>query len=49
MADGGATAGGAVEKWSIFTPRPLVQKSTSDLGSDGSSGGKLTMSVLSNI
>uniref|UniRef100_A0A3P8VPA9 Putative monooxygenase p33MONOX n=1 Tax=Cynoglossus semilaevis TaxID=244447 RepID=A0A3P8VPA9_CYNSE len=38
MADGGATAGGAVEKWSIFTPRPLVQKSTSDLGSDGSSG-----------
>ncbi|XP_040908399.1 putative monooxygenase p33MONOX isoform X1 [Toxotes jaculatrix] len=35
---GGDTAaggvGGAVEKWSMFTPRPLVQKSTSDLGSD---------------
>ncbi|KAG7217124.1 hypothetical protein INR49_027665, partial [Caranx melampygus] len=26
--------GGAVEKWSIFSPRPLVHKSTSDLGSD---------------
>ncbi|KAG8008504.1 putative monooxygenase p33MONOX [Nibea albiflora] len=26
--------GGAVERWSVFGPRPLVQKSTSDLGSD---------------
>lgn len=26
--------GGAVERWSMFGPRPLVQKSTSDLGSD---------------
>lgn len=27
-------AGSAVEKWSIFSPRPLVHKSSSDLGSD---------------
>ncbi|XP_022594622.1 putative monooxygenase p33MONOX isoform X1 [Seriola dumerili] len=33
-AGGGGGVGGAVEKWGIFTPRPLVQKSTSDLGSD---------------
>ncbi|XP_040006783.1 putative monooxygenase p33MONOX isoform X2 [Xiphias gladius] len=31
--------GGAVEKWSVFTPRPQVQKSTSDLGSDPTSAG----------
>ncbi|XP_040908400.1 putative monooxygenase p33MONOX isoform X2 [Toxotes jaculatrix] len=40
---GGDTAaggvGGAVEKWSMFTPRPLVQKSTSDLGSDSTTAG----------
>ncbi|XP_029374800.1 putative monooxygenase p33MONOX isoform X2 [Echeneis naucrates] len=30
--------GGAVEKWSMFTPRPLIQKSTSDLGSDSAGG-----------
>lgn len=28
--------GGAVEKWGVFGPRPLVQKSTSDLGTDPS-------------
>ena len=32
--------GGAVEKWSMFTPRPLVHKSTSDLGSDPAAAGK---------
>ncbi|XP_023286696.1 putative monooxygenase p33MONOX isoform X1 [Seriola lalandi dorsalis] len=36
-AAGGGGVGGAVEKWGIFTPRPLVQKSTSDLGSDSTS------------
>ncbi|XP_023286698.1 putative monooxygenase p33MONOX isoform X2 [Seriola lalandi dorsalis] len=38
-AAGGGGVGGAVEKWGIFTPRPLVQKSTSDLGSDSTSAG----------
>nr|XP_019962534.1 PREDICTED: putative monooxygenase p33MONOX isoform X1 [Paralichthys olivaceus]XP_019962535.1 PREDICTED: putative monooxygenase p33MONOX isoform X1 [Paralichthys olivaceus] len=33
---GGETAAGAVEKWSVFTPRPFIHKSTSDLGSDSS-------------
>ncbi|XP_029029030.1 putative monooxygenase p33MONOX [Betta splendens] len=33
-ATGGA--GGVVERWSVFGPRPLVHKSTSDLGSDPS-------------
>ncbi|KAF1378284.1 hypothetical protein PFLUV_G00188950 [Perca fluviatilis] len=34
-------AGGdlAVERWSVFGPRPLVQKSTSDLGSDSATAG----------
>lgn len=32
--------GGAVERWSVFGPRPLVQKSTSDLGSDSTPAGK---------
>ncbi|XP_035482042.2 putative monooxygenase p33MONOX isoform X1 [Scophthalmus maximus] len=37
---GGETAaGGAVEKWSVFTPRPLIHKSTSDLGSDPATAG----------
>ncbi|XP_068600779.1 putative monooxygenase p33MONOX [Brachionichthys hirsutus] len=31
--------GGAVERWSIFGPRPIVQKSTSDLGSDPTAAG----------
>ncbi|XP_029957430.1 putative monooxygenase p33MONOX isoform X2 [Salarias fasciatus] len=31
--------GGAVERWSVFGPRPLVHKSTSDLGSDQGSAG----------
>ncbi|XP_010735710.1 putative monooxygenase p33MONOX isoform X2 [Larimichthys crocea] len=31
--------GGAVERWSVFGPRPLVQKSTSDLGSDSTPAG----------
>ncbi|KAG7515992.1 hypothetical protein JOB18_019998 [Solea senegalensis] len=35
---GGAdAAAGALEKWSVFNPRPLVHKSTSDLGSDATS------------
>ncbi|KAM8900645.1 putative monooxygenase p33MONOX isoform 2-T2 [Spinachia spinachia] len=29
----------AVERWSIFAPRPVVQKSTSDLGSDPAASG----------
>lgn len=34
---GGAETGiGVVEKWSFFTPRPFIHKSTSDLGSDSS-------------
>ncbi|XP_073335171.1 putative monooxygenase p33MONOX isoform X1 [Pagrus major] len=33
MAD---SAAGAVERWSVFGPRPVVQKSTSDMGSDAS-------------
>lgn len=32
--------GGVVERWSVFGPRPLVQKSTSDLGSDPTAAGK---------
>lgn len=35
----GGGAGGAVERWSVFGPRPLVQHSASDLGSDGSAAG----------
>uniref|UniRef100_UPI003AAD9D5D putative monooxygenase p33MONOX n=1 Tax=Centroberyx gerrardi TaxID=166262 RepID=UPI003AAD9D5D len=30
---------GVVERWSVFGPRPLVQKSTSDLGSDPTAAG----------
>nr|XP_020453988.1 putative monooxygenase p33MONOX isoform X2 [Monopterus albus] len=37
MAAGGV--GGAVERWSVFGPRPLVQKSTSDLESDPTTAG----------
>lgn len=29
---GGDSAGGAVERWGVFAPRPVVQKSTSDVG-----------------
>ncbi|XP_070699606.1 putative monooxygenase p33MONOX isoform X2 [Pempheris klunzingeri] len=38
---GGDTApgGGVVERWSLFGPRPHVQKSTSDLGSDPTAAG----------
>ncbi|XP_034746743.1 putative monooxygenase p33MONOX [Etheostoma cragini] len=34
-------AGGdmAVERWNVFGPRPLVQKSTSDIGSDSATAG----------
>ncbi|XP_071362161.1 putative monooxygenase p33MONOX isoform X2 [Trachinotus anak] len=39
MGGGDVTGGGAVEKWSVFTSRPLVQKSTSDLGSDSTAAG----------
>ncbi|KAI3373318.1 hypothetical protein L3Q82_006616 [Scortum barcoo] len=35
---GDAAGGGVVERWGVFGPRPLVQKSTSDLGSDPSTG-----------
>lgn len=38
--DIGDTAGGTVERWSVFGPRPLVHKSTSDLGSEQSATGK---------
>lgn len=31
---GGDSVGGVVEKWSVFSPRPGVHKTTSDLGSD---------------
>ncbi|CAK6971113.1 putative monooxygenase p33MONOX isoform X2 [Scomber scombrus] len=31
--------GGVVERWGVFGPRPFVQKSTSDLGSDTTAGG----------
>lgn len=30
---GGDPAGGAVERWGVFAPRPIVHKSTSDVGS----------------
>ncbi|XP_078143027.1 putative monooxygenase p33MONOX [Centroberyx gerrardi] len=35
----GGGGGGVVERWSVFGPRPLVQKSTSDLGSDPTAAG----------
>ncbi|KAM9846519.1 putative monooxygenase p33MONOX [Aulostomus maculatus] len=34
-----AGGGGAVERWSVFGPRPLIHKSTSDLGSDPTNPG----------
>nr|XP_057942180.1 putative monooxygenase p33MONOX [Doryrhamphus excisus]XP_057942181.1 putative monooxygenase p33MONOX [Doryrhamphus excisus]XP_057942182.1 putative monooxygenase p33MONOX [Doryrhamphus excisus]XP_057942183.1 putative monooxygenase p33MONOX [Doryrhamphus excisus] len=34
--DGAAVGGGVLERWGVFGPRPLVHKSTSDLGSDAS-------------
>lgn len=34
LGDGGGVGGGVVERWSVFGPRPVVHKSTSDLGSD---------------
>ncbi|GAA6225095.1 putative monooxygenase p33MONOX isoform X1 [Lates japonicus] len=43
MAAGGV--GGVVEKWSVFTPRPLVQKSTSDLGSDPTAAAGFALQV----
>ncbi|XP_030010638.1 putative monooxygenase p33MONOX isoform X2 [Sphaeramia orbicularis] len=36
---GGDAAGGAVEKWSAFSSRPVVHKTTSDLGSDPTTPG----------
>ncbi|KAM4544792.1 putative monooxygenase p33MONOX isoform 2-T2 [Odontesthes bonariensis] len=39
MGGGDPAAGGAVERWSAFGPRPLVQSSISDLGSDGTPAG----------
>ncbi|CAL8265490.1 unnamed protein product [Merluccius merluccius] len=35
--DGGGGPGGAMERWSIFGPRPLIQKTNSDLGSESPS------------
>lgn len=35
---GDLAVGGTVERWSVFGPRPLVHKSTSDLGSDPTTG-----------
>lgn len=40
MGDTAGGVGGVVERWSVFGPRPLVHKSTSDLGSDPSTAGK---------
>ncbi|XP_042355766.1 putative monooxygenase p33MONOX [Plectropomus leopardus] len=39
LGGGDAAVGGAVERWSVFGPRPLVQKSASDLGSDPTAPG----------
>ncbi|XP_034033781.1 putative monooxygenase p33MONOX isoform X2 [Thalassophryne amazonica] len=39
IAGGETAAGGVVERWSVFGPCPLVQKSTSDLGPDSASAG----------
>ncbi|XP_034462764.1 putative monooxygenase p33MONOX isoform X2 [Hippoglossus hippoglossus] len=39
MDMGGETGVGTVEKWSVFTTRPFIHKSTSDLGSDSSPAG----------
>ncbi|XP_055004303.1 putative monooxygenase p33MONOX isoform X2 [Boleophthalmus pectinirostris] len=33
------SAGGVVERWSVFGPRPVVHKSTSDVGSEATSAG----------
>ncbi|XP_042288026.1 putative monooxygenase p33MONOX isoform X1 [Thunnus thynnus] len=37
-AGGGGVVGGVVERWGVFGPRPFVQKSASDLGSDNTTG-----------
>ncbi|XP_054610550.1 putative monooxygenase p33MONOX isoform X2 [Dunckerocampus dactyliophorus] len=37
--DGAVVGGGVLERWGVFGPRPLVHKSTSDLGSDPSNAG----------
>eukprot|EP00064_Thunnus_orientalis_P015691 superscaffoldBa00002959_g15748 len=37
-AAGGGGVGGVVERWGVFGPRPFVQKSASDLGSDNTTG-----------
>ncbi|XP_060912326.1 putative monooxygenase p33MONOX isoform X2 [Labrus mixtus] len=36
---GGDAAGGAVERWTMFGPRPHVHKSTSDLGAESTTAG----------
>ncbi|XP_077595996.1 putative monooxygenase p33MONOX isoform X2 [Stigmatopora nigra] len=38
-SDGGGGGGGVLERWGVFGPRPLVHKSTSDLGADPSTPG----------
>ncbi|KAM7374011.1 hypothetical protein PAMP_006689 [Pampus punctatissimus] len=38
MAAVGGGGGGVVERWSAFGPHPFIQKSTSDLGSDTTTG-----------
>lgn len=43
MAGGDSSVGGVggtVERWNAFGPRPVVHKSTSDLGSDSANTGK---------
>ncbi|XP_072302172.1 putative monooxygenase p33MONOX isoform X2 [Eucyclogobius newberryi] len=35
---GGDAAGGAVERWGVFGPRPVVHKATSDVGSESTAG-----------
>ncbi|XP_041865349.1 putative monooxygenase p33MONOX isoform X2 [Melanotaenia boesemani] len=39
MGGGETAAGGAVERWGVFGPRPLIQNSASDLGSDSTPAG----------
>ncbi|KAK5858289.1 hypothetical protein PBY51_002442 [Eleginops maclovinus] len=38
VGGGGGGGAGAVERWGVFGPRPMVHKSTSDLGSDPAAG-----------
>ena len=45
MGGGDPAAGGAVERWGVFGPRPLIQNSISDLGSDSTTAGNSFSSV----